>query len=76
MEELNDLEVAMWIQNPTTKEIYNSRFAYEYTDHVYPAQNLNITTIEDDPNLKLTWEAPEGNTPDSYYIYFRSFYAG
>ena len=69
MEELNDLEVAMWIQNPTTKEIYNSRFAYEYTDHVYPAQNLNITTIEDDPKLKLTWEAPEGNTPDSYYIY-------
>ncbi len=69
MEELNDLEVAIWIQNSATKEIYNSRFAYEYSDHVYPARNLNVTTIDEDPKLKLTWDAPEGNTPDSYYIY-------
>ncbi|MBQ5855890.1 MAG: T9SS type A sorting domain-containing protein [Bacteroidales bacterium] len=68
VEELSDLEVAIWIQNYSTKEIYNSRFAYEYSDHVYPAQNLNITTIGDDPKLKLTWEAPEGNTPDGYNI--------
>ena len=68
VEELSDLEVAIWIQNYSTKEIYNSRFAYEYSDHVYPAQNLNITTIGDDPKLKFTWEAPEGNTPDGYNI--------
>ena len=70
MEELNDLEVAIWIQSYSTKEIYNSRFAYEYTEHVYPAQNLNIKTIS--PNevtkLKLTWDAPEGNTPEGYNI--------
>ena len=69
MEELHDLEVAIWVQNPSTKEIYNSRFAYEYTDHVYPAQNLNVTTIGDDPKLKLSWEKPEGNMqPDGYNI--------
>ena len=68
MEELNDLEVAIWIQDPKTKEIYNSRFAYEYCDHVYPAQNLIVTTIENS-KLKLSWDAPEGNKPDSYYIY-------
>ena len=69
MEELGDLEVAIWIQDTKTKEVYNSRFAYEYTDHVYPVQNLNITTIDEDPKLKLTWDAPEGNTlPDGYNI--------
>ena len=68
VEELNDLEVAIWVQNYSKKEILNSRFAYEYSDHVYPAQNLSVTTIGDDPKLKLSWEAPEGNTPDSYNI--------
>ena len=68
MEELNDLEVAMWIQNYTTKEIHNSRFAYAYSEHVYPAQNLSVTTIGEDPKLKLTWDAPEGTAPDGYNI--------
>ena len=68
MEELNDLEVAIWLQNSSTKEIYNSRFAYEYTDHVYPIENLNITTVGEDPRMKLTWDAPAGNTPESYNI--------
>ncbi len=68
MEELNDLEVAIWAQNPSTKEIYNSRFAYDYCDHVYPARNLSVTTIGDDPKLKFSWDAPEGNTPDGYNI--------
>ena len=69
MEELHDLEVAIWVQNPSTKEIYNSRFAYDYCDHVYPAQNLNVTTIGDDPKLKLSWEEPEGDMkPDGYNI--------
>ena len=31
MEDINDLEVALWLQNYETKEVYNSRFAYEYT---------------------------------------------
>ena len=68
MEELNDLEVAIWIQDPKTKEIYNSRFAYEYSDHVYPAQNLNVTTTGDEPKLQLSWEAPTNGTPDGYNI--------
>ena len=30
---------------------------------------MNITTIDEDPKLKLTWDAPEGNTlPDGYNI--------
>ena len=68
MEELNDLEVAIWIQNPKTKEIYNSRFAYEYCEHVYPARNLNVSKTGDEPRLELSWDAPENNTPQGYDI--------
>ena len=68
VEELDDLEVAIWIQNPTTKEVLNSRFAYEYTEHVYPAQNVNITTIGDDPKAVVSWEAPSQGTPEGYNI--------
>ena len=68
VEELDDLEVAIWVQTASTREVYNSRFAYEYTEHVYPVQNLKVTTTDDDPRLKLTWDAPEGNTPDGYNI--------
>ncbi len=68
VEELDDLEVAIWIQNPTTKEVLNSRFAYENTEHPYPAQNVNITTIGDDPKAVVSWEAPSQGTPDGYNI--------
>ena len=68
VEELDDLEVAIWIQNPTTKEILNSRFAYEYTEHVYPAQNVNITITGNDPKAVVSWEAPSQGTPDGYNI--------
>ena len=68
VEELDDLEVAIWIQNPSTKEVLNSRFAYENTEHVYPAQNVNITTTGDDPKAVVSWEAPSQGTPDGYNI--------
>ena len=67
VEELGDLEVALWLQNPTTKEIYNSRFAYAYTDHSYPIQNLTLNQNEGEKTL--TWEAPEQGNPTSYKIY-------
>ena len=65
VEELNDLEVALWLQDPETKEIYNSSFAYAYTNHCYPIQNL---TLNEDDNT-LTWEAPEEGTPKSYKVF-------
>ena len=65
VEELNDLEVALWLQDPETKEIYNSSFAYAYTNHCYPIQNL---TFNEDDNT-LSWEAPEEGTPKSYKVF-------
>ena len=41
VEDMNDLEVAMWLQNQSTKEIYNSKFAMEYTEHLYAVEDLS-----------------------------------
>ena len=67
VEEMNDLEVAVWVQNIVTGEVFNSSFLYEYTDHPYPVRNLEVTNEND--NLQITWDAPEGNNPTGYNIY-------
>lgn len=67
VEEMNDLEVSLWLQNLETKEIYNSHFAYAYTDHCYPVQNHQMTA--GGGNLNVTWEAPEAGNPTGYNVY-------
>ncbi len=67
MEDINDLEVALWIQNDSTQEIYNSHFAYEYTSHCYPVGN--VTTSISNNNLKVKWNAPEKGNPVGYNVY-------
>ena len=67
MEDINDLEVAVWVQDYETREIYNSHFMYEYTDHPYPVQNLQLN--KETGSYTLTWEAPEQGTPRGYNIY-------
>ena len=67
MEELNDLEVAAWIQDYDSFVIYNSNYLYEYTEHPYPVQNLQLA--DNDSTLLITWEAPEQGSPLSYNIY-------
>ncbi len=62
MEEINDLEVAVWIQNYESKEVYNSHFLQEYTTHLYPVQNLSIK------DKTISWEAPEQSTPTGYNV--------
>ncbi len=69
VEEMNDLEVSLWIQDPVSKEIFNSRFAYEYTEHCYPVQNLTADFSEDGSAINVAWEAPETGTPTGYNIY-------
>ena len=71
VEEMSDLEVSIWVQNYTTKEIFNSRYAYEYTEvHPYPVENL--TVIDDAPlkgTMYATWDAPANATPIGYDVY-------
>ncbi len=66
MEEINDLEVAVWIQDPTTKEIFNSRYLYEYTDHPYPVQDLTITQED---NFVVRWSTAENANPTGFNVY-------
>ncbi len=71
VEEMSDLEVSIWVQNYNTKEMFNSRFAYEYTEvHPYPVENL---TVVDDAPLKGTmyavWDAPTQANPIGYDVY-------
>lgn len=65
-EEMDDLEVAVWLQDPATKEIFNSHFLYENAEHPYPARNLRFTL---DNRLKITWDAPESGQPTGYNLY-------
>jgi hypothetical protein len=71
VEEMSDLEVSIWVQNYNTKELFNSHFAYEYTEvHPYPVENL---TVIDEAPLKGTmyavWDAPANGNPIGYDVY-------
>ena len=68
VEEMSDLEVAIFVQNYNTKEVYNSRYAYEYTDiHPYPVENLTVAA--DRNNITAAWNAPTEGNPTGYNVY-------
>ena len=69
MEDINDLEVAVWVQDIKTKEIFNSHYLYEYTNHPYPVENLQIT---EGNRLKITWDKPENAEPLGYNLYINN----
>lgn len=71
MEDINDLEVSLWLQDHASKEIYNSHFAYENSEHCYPVQNMTAQFNEEGTKILLAWEAPEANTPTAYNIYIK-----
>ena len=72
VEEMSDLEVSIWVQNYGSKYVYNSHFAYEYTDnHPYPVENL---VLVQDPTadcicLTASWDAPADGNPIGYNVY-------
>lgn len=68
VEEMNDLEVAAWLQNYETREVYNSRFLYENTSHPYPVQNLELTK-QSLSSFEISWEAPQEGNPTGYDLY-------
>ena len=63
VEEMEDLEVAVWVQKYDSKEVYNSRFISGYTEHPYPAQNIRIE------DKTISWDAPEKGNPTAYDVY-------
>ena len=69
VEDINDLEVAVWVQDNDTKEIYNSGYLYEYVDYPSPVQNLTLTNSDD---LVISWEAPKDNNPIGYNVFINN----
>ena len=69
VEDMNDLEVAMWLQNQSTKEIYNSKFAMEYTEHLYAVEDLSAVIGGDAVDFSIGWQKPEKGNPTGYNIY-------
>ena len=71
VEEMSDLEVSIWVQNYGSKYVYNSHFAYEYTDvHPYPVENLTMTEVAGPRGLfAATWDAPANGNPTGYNVY-------
>jgi hypothetical protein len=66
VEEMNDLEVAVWLQQYNTKAVYNSHFLYEYTTHPYPVENLLLSANGN--TVTTTWEAPAAGSPTGYNV--------
>lgn len=71
VEEMDDLEVSVWLQDHSSKEIFNSHFMFETADHPYPVENL--TLVEDESGeenlMVLAWEAPEQGCPLGYDVF-------
>ena len=67
VEEMNDLEVAVWLQQYNTKDVYNSHFLYEYTTHPYPVENLLLSANGN--TVTATWEAPSAGSPTGYDVF-------
>ena len=70
VEEMSDLEVSIWVQNYDTKEMFNSHFAYEYTEvHPYPVENLTLSEMSNRSTLMASWDAPAQGNPIGYDVY-------
>ena len=71
VEEMEDLEVSIWVQDYTTKEMFNSHFAFENTAQPEPVKDL--TLIEDETGeeniMVASWIDPGVNTPHSYNVF-------
>jgi len=68
VEEMDDLEVAVWIQKKETKEIVNSYFLYETTADISPVSDIQIIDNQDG-TLDISWNAPSIGTPTGYNLY-------
>ena len=67
VEEMDDLEVAVWIQRHGSKRVYNSNFLFETSYHPYQPENLKLE--KNGTTLIASWSAPSGNTPTGYNIW-------
>lgn len=70
VEEMNDLEVAVFLQNYGSKEIFNSHFLNEEGEYPAPVENLMMTSedLEEGGLVTATWDAPANSNPMGYKV--------
>ena len=66
VEEMNDLEVVVWVEEPGIENTLNSRFMYETANHPYPVENLILT--KEGTTFTASWDAPENANPTGYNV--------
>ena len=67
VEEMDDLEVAVWIQKHESKHVYNSNFLFSTDSHPYAPENLTLETNGN--TMTATWDAPANGNPTGYSIW-------
>ncbi|MBQ8957890.1 MAG: T9SS type A sorting domain-containing protein [Bacteroidales bacterium] len=67
VEEMDDLEVAVWIQKLDNRRVFNSRFLFETPSHPYAPENLSLETSEN--SIVATWNAPAVGNPVGYNVW-------
>ena len=70
VEEMNDLEVAVFLQDYGSKRIFNSHFLNEGGEYPAPVENLMMTfeDLEEGGLATATWDAPTLATPLGYKV--------
>ena len=66
VEEMDDLEVVVWVEEPGIENTLNSRFMYETANHPYPVENLILT--KEGTTFTASWNAPENANPTGYNV--------
>jgi len=68
VEEMHDLEVAVFVQNTSTRVVLNAAYLEDIT---LPApQNMKATQTQiDHLNVNITWSPPSGTSPNGYNVY-------
>ena len=69
IEELEDLEVVLFIQNPISKKIYISRWLDEYTETFPIRPELQLEDHADENYILATWQPVAGLSPTGYNVY-------
>ncbi len=71
VEEMNDLEVAVWVEDHAAHFIHNSHFLYETENYPYPVENLTLTEDElgEENKMSVLWDQPSDGNPVGYNVF-------
>lgn len=66
VEEMDDLEVVVWVEEPNVENTLNSHFMYETAEHPYPVENLILA--KEGTTFTASWNAAENANPTGYNV--------